>query len=160
MTPARQPLLVCFAVVAYCAWQSRDLLGAWRSSPLERFGWVALVLWLVPLAVVQTRRSGITKAPNGNSILLWTGLGFTFFGTLGAVNALHYAGLACALAGFVPWSWKIFPWLLSAISWMPAFGYLISQQFPKLVLPARLTLAALVAGWTTWAIFRRTKSVS
>ena len=160
MTPPRQPTFVRFAVVVYCGWQSRDLLGAWRSSPFERFGWVALVLWLVPLIVEQARNAGSPGARAGSSGLSWTGLGLTSLGTIGEVNALQYAGLACALAGILPWSWRKFPWLLSAVSWMPAFGYLVSQPWPDLVLPARLALAALVVGWTTWDGCRRPKSVS
>lgn len=160
MTAAHRPSLVSLAVVAYCGWQSLDLVDAWRTSPFEKFGWAALLFWLVPLVVGKACEFKMAGGPDGNSVLLWAGLGFSFVGTIGEVNALHYAGLACALAGLLPWSWKLFPWLLSAISWMPVFGYLVSHQFPKLVLPARLVLAALVAGWTTWESFRRAKPAS
>lgn len=160
MTATRRPSLISLGVVAYCGWQSLDLLGAWRTSPFERFGWVALLLWLVPIFAGYASKAAMAGVPNSNPVLLWLGLGLSFVGTIGEANALHYAGLACALAGTLPWSWKQFPWLLSAIAWMPVFGYLVSHQFPKLVLPARLVLAALVAGWTTWGICRRRKSVS
>ncbi|MEI6779585.1 MAG: hypothetical protein WCQ21_01585 [Verrucomicrobiota bacterium] len=37
-----------WGVLAFCAWQSADLLTAWRHSPFDRLGWLALVLWLTP----------------------------------------------------------------------------------------------------------------
>ena len=52
-----------WGVLAFCAWQSADLLTAWRHSPFDRLGWLALVLWLTPtLAGALPKAEGRKKA--------------------------------------------------------------------------------------------------
>lgn len=150
MNSPRRSAWVAFAVVLYCLWQSRAILGAWRAAPLDRLGWVALILWLAPLAWLW-RAQLVRRAGDASLALLAVGLGLAFVGTLGEVNALRYAGLACALAGTTAWHCRRLPWLLAAVSWMPVFGYFLSRFSPDLILPARLCLAALAAIWFWYA---------
>ena len=42
--PAPEPrpaFQVEWAILAFCAWRSADLLNAWRHSPYDRLGWLA-----------------------------------------------------------------------------------------------------------------------
>lgn len=145
MNGSYRPVWLALAVVVYCLWQSRALLGAWQAAPLDRFGWFALVLWVAPLAWSWRRRFDRGETPA--LPLLAIGLGFAFVGSVGEVNALRYAGLACALAGTGAWHWRRLPWLLAAVSWMPVFGYFVSEISPALVLPGRICLATAAGVW-------------
>lgn len=57
--------LVELAILAFCAWLSRDLLNAWQHSPHDRFGWLARLVWLVPLGLrwrqKYTGREGVVS---------------------------------------------------------------------------------------------------
>ncbi|MSU57145.1 MAG: hypothetical protein EXS35_03010 [Pedosphaera sp.] len=155
MRNLRRPSLVALAVVAYCGWRAFDLVDAWRDSPFDKFGWLALIVWLSPLAWLLARAEADPNLPNEIPVLLWIGLGLSLFGTLGAFNAFHYAGLACALVGMVRWAPRNLPWLLASVGWMPVFGYYVSQVMPQFMLPARILVALLGAAWTIRAASRR-----
>lgn len=146
MNPLRRSSLVAVAIVAYCAWQARDIVGAWRHAPFDRLGWLSLLIWAFPLAWIWRREFQKNHAV-GSATVLVAGLGISLLGTLGEVNALCYLGLACALAGTVSWSWVLLPWLIAGVAWMPVFGYLVSRGAAGLILPGRLLLALAAALW-------------
>ncbi|MFO1460156.1 MAG: hypothetical protein U1G08_12180 [Verrucomicrobiota bacterium] len=108
------------AVTAFAAWQSSDLIAAWRHAPLDRWGWLALLIWVAPLPWAAR------SAMNGR--VLWPfglALGVTLAGTLGSLNAACYAGLAIALAAWAgtdPISGR-WIWWTASVSWMPLLGW-------------------------------------
>jgi hypothetical protein len=155
MSLPRRPSLVAAAVVIYCGWQSLSLIEAWRHAPFDRLGWVAFLIWLAPLAVLWFRPGDAMRIAGANPVLLWLGLSLSVVGMLGEINVLCHAGFACALAGTIGWSWNFAFWLLSAVSWMPVFGYFVSSLAPQLVPAARLVVATLAAGWTLRVVCRR-----
>ena len=59
--------LVGLAVPLFCAWQARDLINAWRHSPHDRLGWLALLVWLAPVA---RRVAGKARAELSASFIL------------------------------------------------------------------------------------------
>lgn len=155
MSVMRRPIWLGLALVAYCAWRSDDIVGAWQKDPRNFFGWVAFLIWLSPLASPRIRVDAAQGFTKENYAFLWSGLGMSFIGTLGELNTLCYAGLACVLVGMSKWSWLRIPWLVAACCWMPLFGYALLKVFPQsVVLPARLTIAAIAAGWTFYAARR------
>lgn len=131
--------LVELAVLVFAAWQSLDLSVAWRHSPHDRFGWLALLAWLTPLALRLTDRPRVPLAANpwllGSAILA---------GLLGQLTEVHFFGhvaLVLAVAAWVKISWRLLPWLLSAVAWMPVFGWWLAGFSGWTVFALRVLLA-------------------
>jgi hypothetical protein len=158
MKPSRRPSVVAIAIVAFCTWRSSGIVGAWQSDPQNFLGWVALLLWLVPSVYIWAEPSLTNES--ASFALLWIGLGFSILGSLGSLNAFHYFGFACAVTATVGWSWRLLPWLLSAVAWMPVFAYFASKVVPQpVIMPARVTLALIATGWTLFTIRRATRNI-
>ncbi|MEI6193422.1 MAG: hypothetical protein WCS42_03740 [Verrucomicrobiota bacterium] len=139
--------LVELAVLVFAAWQSLDLPVAWRHSPHDRFGWLALLVWLTPLALRLAGRPRVPLAANpwllGSAILA---------GLLGQLTEVHFFGhvaLALAVAAWVEISWRLLPWLLSAVAWMPVFGWWLAGFSGGTVFALRLALA-LAGAFFLW----------
>jgi hypothetical protein len=115
---------IAFAILAYCVWNSQELVEAWSSAPLEQYGWVLFLIWLSP-ALVQWKKIQSSV----NTYLLGAALASSSFGVLASVNAASYYGMAIAIASAMPWSLLSFGWLISALGWMPAAGWLGSRLF-------------------------------
>ena len=154
---AARPSVVGMAVCLYCGWQCADLLRAWGHAPLERFAWVALLIWCAPVAWMWPRGSEHDAEAQGCPALLGLGLCLALAGALGSLNVIQHVGLALAIGGLLPWSGKRVFWLASAVSWMPVFGWLAGRcaglDAPH-VLVVRLLLAASVAAGTVYALRR------
>ncbi len=130
--------LLTFLITLYCLVSSHELFHAWLVAPYERFGWVILLLWCLPLFYwyLFTDKARNRVAPS--SILLGVALFFSLIGTLGDLNTLNYVALAIALASSIPLNFLSLFWLLCAAAWMPAIGWLGSHYFPQAVLFFRL----------------------
>jgi hypothetical protein len=130
-----------WAILAFCAWQSADLWAAWRHSPFDQFGWLALGIWLAPC--FQPGQTGRRPLP------AWLGLALAVAGKVGDLHILAHGGLACAIGALRPWSaWRGL-WLALSICWMPGLGWLARNQPVGAVAGLRLALAvaAAAAGW-------------
>lgn len=151
-TPTFQRLLTILArtrmaeasVFTYCVWQARDLITAWQRSPHDRLGWLPLIIWLFPILYKRSHLS--TGQVDSFPLLLVLGLVTSFTGDVGSLNVLKDLGLAMALSGLIPLSPRHLFWTLTAISWMPLFGWLGSRWFPDMILPARLMAAVAGSG--------------
>ncbi len=143
-------------IILYCAWGVRDLVRAWQTSPFDRFGWLILIVWCLPLALLWLDRKAETKG--ANAILLGTGLCVSALGCLGSLNVLQHCGLACAIVGLRPWSWGSAIWLATAIAWMPALGWVGSRLFPGSVTFVRLFIVALPLAWVTYRLLATKRS--
>lgn len=132
-------------VLAYCLWQARDLIPAWLKSPYDRLGWLALIIWLLP--VLYQRRPLCRYRSHSAPLLLGLGLALSCIGVVGSLNLLNHLGLATTLAGLAPASSRRFPWAVAAVSWIPFLGWIGSHWFPSLILPVRLLLAAAGSGF-------------
>ncbi len=130
------------AVLACCAVQCRRLPIEWiKHTPFERFGWIALAIWLLPVVLRPWSRDPHPTA-------LWPsylGLGLVFIGTVGQLNAVIYVGAAFAAAALVPPNWRWLVWLACAASWWTAFGYLLKSQSTTVVATLRIVVATIGA---------------
>ena len=140
-------------VTAFCAWHAAGILNdagllhAWRRSPYDRLGWLALVLWAVP-AVRAIGRGG--NAEGGFRVAIIS-LAIALIGVLGDLNFLVYWGLAGSIGSLARVSCQGWLWLVLAICWMPAFGW-IGSQLHMLALPVNILrlLAAFAAAGAGW----------
>jgi len=134
-----RPRLGALVVVAWCAVQSDGLLLAWRTSPFDYLGWVALLLWCLPL-VSQCLRPDLEFEPGRiEYCLMGAALLVSLLGSMTSLNALKYLGLALAIVALHRWSPANILWFLGAAGWMPAFGYFAARSIP-LAAPANLYL--------------------
>ena len=137
MKSKKQFPLVELAILAFAVWQSRELLNAWQHSPHDHFGWLALLVWLMPLAVRLMCGGKISASP----FMLGAAI---VSGTLGELTELHFFGhiaLALVIAAWFKISWRSLLWLAAAVAWMPVFGWWLANFSGGVVLALRLALA-------------------
>lgn len=140
---------VALGIVLFCACGCRDLLDAWRDSPFDSLGWIALSVWGLPLLVLKREEGGAGReGGRASPALLGGGLGMGLIGALGSLNALQHAGLALSLAGLLSWRWGHALWLATAASWMPIFGWALGRHCAVEVVPlVRMGVAAAGVLW-------------
>ena len=156
--PAPEPrpaFQVEWAILAFCAWRSADLLNAWRHSPYDRLGWLAFTLWCAPLGLALLARRRAIPARERAAWLPWLAVALGLLGSLGNLNFLAYWGLACAIVAVPGASFKSLPWLALAVCWMPVFGWAAAHFSPASVSVLRLGLAALAAAAGGRELMRR-----
>ncbi len=134
---------IAWAILAFAAWRSTELLNAWRHSPLDRLGWIAFLLWLTPVAASFAKPSlpGLHPAAPW---FLGASLAASIFGVLADFNTAHYVGLSCAIAALGGWSWRHALWFAAAITWMPAFSW-AGQDLPRPALIGARIVATSIA---------------
>ena len=132
------------AVVALCVWQASDLVVAWRHSPLDRLGWLALLLWALPAGWALFSPAVSQPSPLVFPLLA---ILLVIAGGLLDLNALRCFGLAFALAAFPALSLRQGVWLASAVGWMPVLGWLGRDLPAGAITLLRLLLPVLGSGW-------------
>jgi hypothetical protein len=142
----RRAIFFAVFVLGFCAWQSRDLLVAWRHAPFDRADPVAFAIWLVPVAFAWAhgRINGLA-----NSTWLLVAAAASLLGAITDLHLLPQLALAFALASFLPANTSILPWLLAAVAWMPVLGWgssAVGLGWPA-VTAVRLLLALPAAIW-------------
>lgn len=155
MKPGRSTPLVGWAVLAAAIWQSADLLEAWRHSPLDRLGWLALGLWLAPVAWAWRRPAPVSEQTSLS--LLGAAVAAILAGVLLELHGAAYAALALAISAIARPPRAAWLWLVLSVSWMPFLSW-ASRGLPLPGLIAlRLALAAAAAGVAVWGISRPAK---
>ena len=147
MMRLRRPATIGIIICLYCAWQSLGLIQAWMKSPYDRLGWLAFTIWCLPVLIFWFRqRQNPNPSPQGNPLFMGLGLISVFIGSAGSLHALEYIGLSFAIAGLIPFSWVDILWVGSALSWMPAFGWLSGRFFPECAHIVRILVAIIPTG--------------
>lgn len=151
MTRAAQLPAIAWAVLAFTALRSTELINAWRHSPLDRFGWIAFLVWLSPIAASVTKPS----APGFHAVRPWllgASLGASLIGIVADLNTANYLGLALAVAALGGWSWQHALWFASAIAWMPAFSW-AGQGLPRTaIIAGRIVATSLASFPLLWSL--------
>jgi hypothetical protein len=133
------------SILAYCVWQSADLLVAWSSNSPERIGWLAFCVWLLP--VLPLKRFASSRGDSPQNMFLGGAVLLTFLGQLTWLNCLQHLGLALAIVG---WKQPIVGqrlWLISIAFWMPAVGWLTSGTLGGFEAVARVILLGALVAW-------------
>lgn len=141
------------AVLVYGVVGALDLLKAWSHSPIERFGWVALLVWVAPVVWLRRRTGGGSP---GRPAMLGAAVALGFVGAVGSLNVLQHAGLAVAVMSVTPVRGICWVWLVAAVSWTPLLGWAL-KGLPVAVIPAVRLLVALMGAV---ALMRRAKEGS
>lgn len=144
------------AITSFSLWTARELLGAWRHSPLERWSWLTCLIWCVPAAVTVFRSCRTTAWPTSGSGaaaacsssvqahpgFLAGALACAVIGGATDLNVLRQLGLALALAAWVRPARRdaFWIWLLTAVAWLPVFGWLTAGKLGPALPYARLGL--------------------
>jgi hypothetical protein len=145
--------LVELAILAFCAWLSRDLLNAWRHSPHDKFGWLALLIWLVPVVVSQARQG----RNSANVFFLGAAIVMGAFGDLSEFHFLGHVALAFSIAAWLPVTLGSVVWLVTALAWMPVFGWQTAHFSDGSILFLRLAL--VLAGNVCWRVFSKKSAI-
>lgn len=134
-----------WGVLAFCAWQSSNLVNAWRYSPFDRLEWLALGIWMAPALAFAAGL--LTPGPAGRrgAWLAWLALAACLAGILTDMHFLKHGALALACAAVTPPFRFEIVWLALAAAWMPALGWLVRGVTASGVVGMRLALATLAA---------------
>jgi hypothetical protein len=141
----RWPSKAGVAVLAYCIWQSLDLLDAWTSSPRDRFAWFALCIWVLPVVAIQSRDRMRRYTGDETYTLYGFAVVFTMLGQMGTFNTIQHFGLLLAVTGLMRWSKRTALWLATGVSWMPVYGWLTIKMSASGVIGSRIMIATLGA---------------
>ncbi len=141
MKPKHDIFQVQFAITLYCAWNARDLVSAWQNCSFDRYDWLIMIIWLLPLLFLKHIAKNETASEKTQLLFTGTGLLFSFIGGIGSLNVLEHVALALVIAGWMPCSWVQIIWLLSSISWMPALGWIGTRLFFDHILLVRVLLS-------------------
>lgn len=146
--------LLEIVVVLYCGWQSYSLFQSWGVFSTEYYSWIPFLIWCLPLLIYLFLPSFCIPKEDTSYPLLATAIAFSFLGTIGSLNTLHYFSFAIALAAIPPPTyWKLI-WIILAISWMPGFGWYATYHLQNLTLLFRILLAAGTAALMSSVILK------
>jgi len=138
-------LPVEWAVLCFCAWQAADLAIAWRHSPFDAVGWVALVIWLIPSLASRLWWCRGNALPRRRPLLAWLALGACLAGIVTDMHFLKHCSFALACAAITPAFPGFCLWFILALAWMPALGWLLGGVRPLGVVLVRVALALVAA---------------
>lgn len=133
------PAWIVVATIVYSAWMSRGIVEIWHTSPLDYYGWLPFVIWLIP---AKNWTSSFTRA---QALLVLCAIAITFLGAIASVNTIKLAGLALAISSLLKWSWRIPIWVLLAISWFPTLGWGLVHIYPSVSFSYLLLIRIAIA---------------
>ncbi|MES2706234.1 MAG: hypothetical protein V4726_06465 [Verrucomicrobiota bacterium] len=116
-----QERLAGIAAWLYAVWQSRDLSHAWMDSPYDKAGFLAFLIWCLPVLLKIWRESPMRMGWFAAGVLI------SLAGSIGELNFVKYAGLAVVTCGFLPPGRVSWVQLAGAVCWMPLLGWVISS---------------------------------
>lgn len=141
------PSKIGLIVLLFCITPTFDLMDAWTSSPADRWGWIALLIWISPLAMMRWIRGQHDLIGEENQLLYLAALLTTLAGQVGRVNAIEHFAVLLACGGLLKCSVRSLVWMCAGACWLPAFGWLVMTSAPNQVLTARVALAFVGAGF-------------
>lgn len=138
-SPSRPPLVAWF-ILAFATIQVRGLWVDWQHSPMDRLGWLALALWLIPGIFHRVARGG-NPVDRLSTLFLLSAAALLLVGVASELHAMAHVAFALAVAAIarprsLPWLW-----LIGAISWMP----ILTSMTKELPLAAIISLRIIIA---------------
>jgi exosortase/archaeosortase family protein len=114
------------ALVGYAVLANRALVGNWRVAPYDHLGWIALLIWLVPLLRRNPASAGARRMQIHRPLVAGLGLAAVLLGQFIEFNVARQTGLALILISLAPWR---SPWIWAgcAGAWLSATGWMASR---------------------------------
>jgi hypothetical protein len=141
----------------YTFLNSVNLIETWQTSPLDRFGWLAFIIWLIPIPAYYIYCLIYKSKIRINIPYLAFGLFLSFASLVTDFEFLSHAGMAFTLAGCIPFYTQNIFWLISALLWMPFFGQIGTRYFYDYILILRLVITLLITLLAIFGLRRRLK---
>lgn len=156
MNPPTIPPLLAWVTFLFSLIQSRDLLVVWRHSPLDRLGWVSLLIWLIPPFFVWQRGgpTGFCKTSGG---FLTAAILLLLAGGLFELHALNHLAVALSLTAIARPPGHLWPWLAGSLSWMPILTW-VAKDLPSWGLLVMRLVVATTGAVLGYLSLRRTPS--
>lgn len=143
--PIRRNTIARILLLTFFIVQSVPVLfEAWTTSPRDRLAWLAMLIWLLPVAAAWKRRTQQVRKIE-NLHLNAVAVILAAFGMTIEINAFYHAGLAVILIANIPWNRRAIFWLMTAISWMPILGVLFVAPTALHLFAVRIAIATLGA---------------
>lgn len=148
----KPPFYVAIAILIFCIWDASGITAGWVLAPYESFAWVAFIIWIFPLIyawlIIPNRKFPKFQTAS----FLFLALFFAIVGMMASLNILQHLSLAFAIGAFIPWSRGMLLWMLGAVSWIPAFGYFLSDHSVVAVASLRIAIAFLSTAWELYLL--------
>ena len=116
-----------------------------------------MIIWLLPLLFLKRIAKSESASEKTQLLFTVTGLLLSFIGVIGSLHVLEHVGLALVMAGWLPFSWVQIVWLLSAISWMPALGWIGTRLFLDYISLVRVLLSITGSGLFSYHLATKKK---
>lgn len=120
----------------------------WLHAPLERHSWLIFGVWFAPLLRVPSPDA--PEETGWRNGLAGLALALAGVGLLLGVHGLAVLGVPLAGGALLAGRWRLLPWMIAALAWMPVAGWALQALWP----PLSLALRSLVAGVGVVAAFR------
>ncbi|HRY50467.1 MAG TPA: hypothetical protein P5186_20645 [Candidatus Paceibacterota bacterium] len=116
---------IASGVLLYTGIQASDILNYWRTNPYDRWGWLAFIIWCLPIGLSFLHRRFGAGASRPTAPLLGLGLAVSLLGTMGDLSLFKFFGFALSLAAIVPWRWSNLVWIATCVAWIHVLGYFL-----------------------------------
>lgn len=117
----RAPWWFFGCTLALAAALNASLPTAWLRDPSNRFGGLAMAMWLAA-CLSLSKKNPAARLP------AWiSSLGLLVLGQLGSLQLLKHAALAILVASLCPGRAPFFLMALAALAWTPAWGWIFGQ---------------------------------
>lgn len=152
-------LLPQLTIVLLCAFCARSLIPLYLNDRgvQDPFPEYFFLLWISPICYWWYHQLSRGRPLNTTPWLSGLGLVVAVIGSVAKINSVTQVGLMFALAGLLPSSAALSPWLLGAISWGSYPRWFIALQLgPIYVSPLR----ALFLGVSLWFLYKHLFGIS
>ncbi len=154
---SKNSVLLAIVINVYTCLNSVNLIETWKTSPLDKFGWLAFIIWFIPIPAYYIY-SFIYKAKIRLNILyLSFGLFLSFCSLITDLSLLGHAGMAFTLCGCIPFYPQNLLWLISSLFWMPVFGRIGNLYFFDYIPVLRLLFTFFIVLLAIFGLQRRIK---
>lgn len=128
-----------------------NLADAWQHAPYDRMGPIAALLWI--LAAVALPRAAVPT--RWLLVAAWLA---SLIGVVGSLNVARHLAVVCAVGAWLPPFPPRLVIAVTALAWMPALGWALSDWSPLAVNTLRLVAAAGALAFALVTKMRRPNS--
>jgi hypothetical protein len=152
----KSTLLLFLVVFTLSILSAHELFYFWIFSRVESKSWILFLIWMLPIFWYYLNLFKHKKTPTFNIYALYATIIFTLIGVIGSLNTLCYIGFAVSFMVLLPPKPALLIWLLGAICWMPAMGWVALWYFSSYAFLARATILIICSLWASYVLQTKT----